>query len=234
MLANQKGGVGKTTTAIHLAHGFALSGARVGLFDMDPQGNATVAVHGMAGGTEGAAALSMLEPVTENLWLLRSPGAESLVEPGADIEVDRLLELVRELSKTLDWLVVDCPPRIDAWGWAGLQLGDEVLVPVQAEFFAIHGLSQMLTAMDVIAKQLAGKTRIRGVLPTMVDASEPVTLEVVEDLRRNLGDLVMGTMVLRDSHLVEAASHGQTAFAHCPWARGALCYGELVMELLDG
>ncbi|MCR9244433.1 MAG: ParA family protein [bacterium] len=235
VLANQKGGVGKTTTAIHLAHGFALSGKKVALFDMDPQGNATVAVQQMSGGHEAKkGALTMLEPVAKNLWLLRSPGAESLVEPGADIEVDRLLELVQELAKVVDWLVIDCPPRIDAWGWAGLQLGDEVLVPVQAEFFAIHGLSQMLAAMEVAAKQLDGKARIRGVLPTMVDASEPVTLEVVEDLRKNLGDLVLDSLVLRDSNLVEAASHGKTAFAHCPWARGALCYGELVMEILDG
>ncbi|MCA8951393.1 MAG: ParA family protein [Planctomycetes bacterium] len=226
--------MGKTTTAIHLAHGLALSGARVALFDLDPQGNATVAVQSMAGGAEGDGGLEMLEPVATNLWLLPSPGAEQLVEPGADLDVDRLLELVGNLSSQLDWLIVDCPPRIDAWGWAGLQLGEEVLVPVQAEFFAIHGLSQMLEAMEYAAAKLPGKARLRGVLPTMVDVSEPVTLEVVEDLRRNLGKLLFESLVLRDANLVEAASHGRTAFAHCPWAKGALCYGELVMEILNG
>ncbi len=234
VLANQKGGVGKTTTAIHVAHGLALAGSRVALFDMDPQGNATVAVQGMSGGAEAEGPLAMLVPVVENLWLLPSPGADSFVDPEADIDVEGLLGLVGSLGQVADWLVIDCPPRMDAWGWAGLQLGEEVLVPVQAEFFAIHGLSQMLAAMEVAAKQLKGKGKLRGILPTMVDASEPVTLEVVEDLRRNLGGLVLDSLVVRDANFVEAASHGKTAFAHCPWAKGALCYGELVMEILDG
>lgn len=234
VLANQKGGVGKTTTAIHLAHGLALAGRKVALFDLDPQGNATVAVQGMEGGVEGEGPLAFLAPVVQNLWLLPSPGADALVEPGASVNTEKLLGLVSDLRSHLDWLIVDCPPRLDAWGMAGLQIGDEVLVPVQAEFFAIHGLSQMLTALETAAVDLPGKAKLRGVLATMVDAKEPVTLEVVEDLRRNLGSLVCDTLVLRDSHLVEAASHGKTGFLHCPWARGTLCYSELVKELLDG
>ncbi|MFO1076537.1 MAG: ParA family protein [Planctomycetota bacterium] len=236
VLANQKGGVGKTTTAVHLAHGLALSGRKVALFDLDPQGNATVAIQNMEGGSEGEGegGLGILAPVAENLWLLPSPGADHLVEPEVSVDTRRLQDLVEELSSTLDWLIVDCPPRLDAWGMAGLVLGDEVLVPVQAEFFAIHGLSQMLQALEATASRLPGKARLRGVLATMVDAQEPVTLEVVEDLRRNLGPVVLQTLVLRDSHLVEAASHGKTGFLHCPWARGTLCYSELVKELLDG
>ena len=234
VLANQKGGVGKTTTAIHLAHGLALGGARVALFDLDPQGNATVAVQNLTGGTEEDGGLEALSPVADNLWLLPSPGASAPVEPDTRLDIDGLRELTTTLEDRIDWLVIDCPPRMDDWGWAGVQLADEVLVPVQAEFFAIHGLSQMLTTMEVAAKQLAGKARLRGALATMVDSKEPVTLEVVEDLRRNLGDLLLHTTVLRDANLVEAQSHGKTAFAHCPWARGALCYGELVMEILDG
>ena len=234
VLANQKGGVGKTTTAIHLAHGLALAGEKVALFDLDPQGNATVAVQNLQGGKEEDGPLEMLEPIAENLWLLPSPGAESLVEPGTSIDIERLGKLTEELAKAVSWLIIDCPPRMDDWGWAGLQLGDQVLVPVQAEFFAIHGLSQMLSAMEVASGQMPGKAKLLGVLATMVDASEPVTLEVVEDLRSNLGELMMQTTILRDSNLIEAQSHGRTAFSHCPWARGALCYGELVKEILDG
>ena len=234
VLANQKGGVGKTTTAIHLAHGLALSGARVALFDLDPQGNATVAVQNLEGGTDEEGPLRILAPVADNFWLLPSPGASTLVDPDTKIDIDRLRELGESLEDQIDWLVIDCPPRMDDWGWAGLQLGDEILVPVQAEFFAIHGLSQMLAAMEIASEQLPGKARLRGVLATMVESSEPITIEVVEDLRRNLGELMMNTTVLRDAHLVEAQSHGKTAFAHCPWAKGALCYGELVKEILDG
>jgi chromosome partitioning protein len=234
VLANQKGGVGKTTTAVHLAHGLALAGSRVALFDLDPQGNATVAVQNLEGGTEAEGALAMLEPIAPDLWLLPSPGANALVSPNTRLDLDRLRQLVEDLRKQIDWLIIDCPPRIDEWGSAGLQLGDQVLVPVQAEFFAIHGLSQMLSAMEIATEQQPGKPRLRGVVATMVEASEPVTLEVVEDLRKNLGPLILNTTILRDSHLVEAQSHGKTAFAHCPWAKGALCYGELVKEILDG
>ncbi|MCA8976471.1 MAG: ParA family protein [Planctomycetes bacterium] len=234
VLANQKGGVGKTTTAVHLAHGLALSGARVALFDLDPQGNATVAVQNLEGGEDEEGPLQILAPVADRFWLLPSPGASALVAPETRVDIDRLRGLTEQLAGRLDWLVIDCPPRMDDWGWAGLQLGDEIVVPVQAEFFAIHGLSQMLTAMEMASKQMPGKAKLRGVLATMVDSKEPVTLEVVDDLRRNLGDLMMTTTVWRDSHLVEAQSHGKTAFAHCPWSKGALCYGELVMEILNG
>lgn len=232
VLANQKGGVGKTTTAIHVAHGLALAGKRVALFDLDPQGNATVALQGMIqDGPEGHEALV---PLGATFWMLPSPGAQAVLDQRVGVDVAKLKGLVDELAPSLDWLVVDCPPRMDEWGWAGLQLCDEVLVPVQAEFFAMHGLSQMLASLEVAAQRFPGKARLRGVLPTMVDVSEPVALEVIEDLRRNLGRQVLDSMILRDSLLVEAASHGKTAFEHCPWSEGALCYGELIKEIIDG
>lgn len=232
VLANQKGGVGKTTTAIHLAHGLALAGARVALFDLDPQGNATVALQGMIGDVTDPH--DFLVPVAPRLRLLPSPGAQAVMERKATVDVSKLEGLAADLSSELDWLIVDCPPRMDEWGWAGLQLCNQVLVPVQAEFFAMHGLSQMLATLDLAAAQFPGKAKLRGVLPTMVDLGEPLSIEVLEDLRRNLGNLVTETMILRDSSLVEAASHGKTAFEHCPWSEGALCYSELIKEIIDG
>jgi len=234
VLANQKGGVGKTTSAIHLAHGLALTGKRVALVDLDPQGNATVAVQGMEGGEAAEGALGFLTPIDRGLWLLPSSGNPAIQERDAKIDLGKLRGLVEALSEQLDWLVMDCPPRLDEWGWAGIQLCDEVLVPVQAEFFSMHGLSQMMQSLEVASKDYPGKARLRGILPTMVDFREAVAIEILEDLRRNLGSLVLQSTIFRDAQLVEAASHGRSAFLHCPWSKGALCYAGLVRELSNG
>ena len=233
VLANQKGGVGKTTTAVHLAHGFALAGRRVVLLDLDPQGNATVALQGMESDLDGNE-FELLVQVAEGFWLLPSSGAASTPERTVTIDTGKLRLLVAELEPRVDWLVVDCPPRMDEWGWAGVQLCDHVVVPVQAEFFSMHGLSQMLASIEAIATELPGKAGLRGVLPTMVDSGEPVALEILEDLRRNLGPLVLDSVIFRDASLVEAASHGKSVFVHSPWSKSALCYAELVKELIDG
>lgn len=240
VLANQKGGVGKTTTAIHLAHGFALAGRRVLLMDLDPQGNATVAVQGMMPEDQSATEMAdgkatqreWMVPVAERFWLLPSAGGEAVQSGEATIDTQRLQAVVAELEGEIDVLIVDCPPRMDEWGWAGVQLCEEVIVPVQAEFFSMHGLSQMMASLKEAATRYPGKGKLRGVLPTMVDAKEEVSGEILEDLRRNLEGVVLNTVIFRDSSLVEAASHGQSVFIHSPWSKGALCYTELVNELL--
>lgn len=234
VLANQKGGVGKTTTAIHLAHGLALAGKRVALFDLDPQGNATVAMQAITSEADFDADLEGLTKLDDRLWLLPSPGDGSTLARNATIDISRLKELVDRLSDRLDWLVVDCPPRMDEWGWAGVQIAEHVLVPVQAEFFAMHGLSQMLASLEAASAEFPGKAILRGVLPTMVDLREPVTLEILEDLRKNLGDRLLKSVILRDTCVVEAASFGQSVFQHSPFSKSAFCYAELVKELVDG
>jgi chromosome partitioning protein len=237
-LANQKGGVGKTTTAIHLAHGLSLGGASVALFDLDPQGNATVALQGMGSDLVEVSRngpLRHLRPVQQGLWLLGSPGAEQAVDRAARVDVPGLLRLALELEEAgIEWLIVDCPPRMDAWGWAGLQLCEQVLIPVQAEFFAMHGLSQMLRTLQEAQAEFPGKAGLMGVLPTLVDAEEAIAREVVQDLRKNLQGRVFRTVIFRDARFVEAASHGQTLFSYDPTAKGALCYAELIREVIDG
>ena len=234
-LANQKGGVGKTTTAVHLAHGLAIAGRKVALLDLDPQGNATVALQEMALDLESDGALALLRPVTDNLWLLPSPGAERAVDRFSGVDVTKLLQLARSLEEQgIEWLLVDCPPRMDQWGWAGLQLCGEVLVPVQPEFFAMHGLSQMLGTLETAQAQFPDKGQLLGVLVTLWDQREPVAKDVVADLRRNLGARMLETVILRDSSLVEAASYGKTVFEYRPYSKAALCYGELVREVVHG
>jgi chromosome partitioning protein len=240
VLANQKGGVGKTTTAIHLAHGFAPAGRRVALLDLDPQGNATVAVQAMTWqGSEAndpfdSGPLESLTRLGERLWLLPSSGTGAALARSAAIDVDRLQGLLDELGTQIEVLVIDCPPRMDEWGWAGLRFAEQVVVPVQTEFFAMHGLSQMLAALDVASAEFPGRSKLRGVLPTMVDCREAVAMEVLEDLRRNLGARMLDSVILRDASLVEAASFGKTVFEHCPFSKSALCYSGLVKELIDG
>jgi chromosome partitioning protein len=229
-LANQKGGVGKTTTAIHLAHGLAMAGGKVALLDLDPQGNAAVGIQGMVGSESSDLhdrELPMLREVSPGFWLSADHGTEP--------DLAGLRNLAGDLDRAgFDWLIADCPPRMDAWGWAGLAVCREVLVPVQAEFFAMHGLSQMMATLERARTELPGHGALLGVLPTIVDWSEPVCREVVEDLRRNLGPAVLDTMILRDSRVVEAASHGKTLFAYRPHAKAALCFGELIREVANG
>ena len=233
VLANQKGGVGKTTTAIHLAHGFAIAGQRVLLMDLDPQGNATVAVQGMQTDSEESPPHASMTAIAERLWLLPSAGSVT-ADSEAKLDTERLHSVVRGLENQIDALIVDSPPRMDDWGWAGVQLCDEVIVPVQAEFFSMHGLSQMMASLDEAAQRFPGKGRLRGVLPTMVNTKEAIASEVLADLRQNLGDTLLNSVIFRDSRLVEAASHGQSVFSHSPWSKGALCYTELVQEIMNG
>lgn len=231
-LANQKGGVGKTTTAIHLAHGLAMAGKRVALFDLDPQGNATVAVQGMLRDEESDQ--GPLVSIGDRLKLLPSPGAQAVLEAHIVPEVRQLRGLTDAIRGETDWLIVDCPPRLDAWGWAGLELCEHALVPVQPEFFAMHGLAQVLASLEGLRQRMPGSGKLRGILPTMVDLQEPLALEVLADLRSNLGDKVLRSVILRDPCLVEAASHGKTVFAYRPSSRAALCYSDLTLEILNG
>jgi chromosome partitioning protein len=236
-LANQKGGVGKTTTAVHLAHGLALAGRRVALLDLDPQGNATLGLQGMFAlepeETAEEGPFAALQPLSEGFWILPSPGAERNIDRDTVPNTAKLAALAAALGDAgVEWLIVDCPPRMDAWGWAGLELCEEVILPVQAEFFAMHGLSQMLRTLEAARARLPQRAALLGVLATMVDARESITLEVLEDLRRNLGSRMMDALIFRDLRFVEAASHGRTLFDYDLDAKGALAYGELVREVL--
>ncbi|MFO1054176.1 MAG: ParA family protein [Planctomycetota bacterium] len=238
-LANQKGGVGKTTTAVHLAHGLALTGATVVLIDLDPQGNATVGLEGMQDDASNVqdpdSPFSVLQALSDGLWLLPSPGARRNIDRNTVPDTRKLTALSSALGEAgVDWLVVDCPPRMDAWGWAGLEICEQVLLPVQSEFFAMHGLSQMIQTLRAARKQFPARAELLGVVPTMVDLREPITEEVLSNLQRNLGSHLMRSLIFRDLTFVEAASHGQTLFRYRLGAKGSLAYGELVREVLHG
>ncbi len=206
---------------------------------MDPQGNATIAVGGMA--TESPQSFDKKSPfaalkeLKDGLWCLPSPGAKRNLSAATKPDFDKLEHLKAALAEQgVDWLVVDCPPRMDAWGWTGLRLCEEVLLPVQAEFFSMHGLSQMMQTLEESRRQFPGTAGLMGVLITMLDTREPVSLEVIEDLRGNLGDSVFEAMIYRDGQFVEAASYGLTLFDYNLDTKGAHSYGELVREVKHG
>lgn len=229
-LANQKGGVGKTTTAVHLGHGLALAGLRVAVFDLDPQGNATLAMQEMASPDD---AMAPLMGLSERLWILPSAGVHRAIAPTEELNMDALEQLRAELEPALDVLLVDCPPRMDAWGWAGLRLCSQVLVPVQAEFFAMHGLTRMLDTLDMAREQGNGQSELLGVFISMFDPREQIALDVRADLQTNLGESLLESVVVRDPQFIEAASHGRTLFDYNPLAKGVRGYASLVREVLD-
>ncbi|NLG61996.1 MAG: ParA family protein [Candidatus Cloacimonetes bacterium] len=238
-LANQKGGVGKTTTAVHLAHGLALSGACVALLDLDPQGNATLGLQGMideaADVDDPQSPFSVMQALRDGLWLLPSPGAERNIAPSTVPDTKKLRALRDALAEAgVEWLVVDCPPRMDAWGFAGIELCEQVLLPVQSEFFAMHGLSQMIQTLRIARKQFPDRADLLGVVATMVDLKESITREVIQDLRDHLGGTLLDAMIFRDLAFVEAASHGQSIFHYRADAKGAFAYAELVREVIHG
>lgn len=234
-VANQKGGVGKTTTSIHLAHGLALAGCTVVLIDLDPQGNATLAVEQMSAATEVQEQFAAFRAVAERFWVLPSPGAHKNFGPETWPDVERLQELVQDLAAAgIDWVLVDCAPRMDRWGTAGVRICEEILIPVQTEFLAIHAVSQMMRTIESLRTEHPGTGKLLGVLATMYEAREIIAQEVIQDLATNLGDRLLRTRIYRDPVLVEASSHGVTAFDYSPMSKGARSYGELVREVLHG
>lgn len=236
-LANQKGGVGKTTTAVHLAHGLALAGKRVAQIDLDPQGHATLALQGMrtdeTPGAEGV--LGTLDPLRDGLWILPSPGVERNLPADAVPDAERLRGLVDALRVAgFDWLIVDCPPRMDAWGRTAVRLCEQVLLPVQAEFFAMHGLAQMIATLEALRAEHPGCAELLGVVVTMFDPAAGIEREILADIQANLGERLCATTIQRDLRFVEAASHGVTLFDYNLAAIGARGYGELVREIMYG
>lgn len=230
-LANQKGGVGKTTTAIHLGHGLAMAGLTVAIFDLDPQGNATLALQEALGRSDDDA-MAPLVAAGKGLWLLPSAGVDRAISPSEHLDVAGLEQLCATLEDSVDVLLVDCPPRMDAWGWAGLRLCSQVLVPVQAEFFAMHGLTRMLDTLEMAREQTNRSCELLGVFISMFDHREQIALDVRADLSSNLGDTLLDTVVVRDPQFIEAASHGVSLFEYNPLAKGARCYASLVREVM--
>ena len=175
-----------------------------------------------------------LRQVDECFWLLPSSGNARLARDSRP-NLNALQALRAAMAAAeFAWLIIDCPPRMDAWAWTGIALADEVLVPVQAEFLALQGLSQMMHTLNDAQREFPGQANLLGVLPTMVDYRESVAREILSDLRSNLGSQVLRSVIFRDSCFIEAASHGKTVFEYEFSSKGARSYIELTREVIHG
>ncbi|WP_309665112.1 ParA family protein [Tabrizicola sp.] len=246
-LANQKGGVGKTTTAINLAAGLAELGNRVLLVDIDPQGNSSTGLGVRPEGrkltsydliVEGAVPQDVVRPTgVPSLWIIPANADLS----SADLEImsreKRSFLLHDALHQPLmdeyqfDYILLDCPPSLSLMTINALVACDSVLVPLQCEFFALEGLSQLMLTIRDVRRSANPSLRIEGIVLTMYDLRNKLTAQVEADARATMGELVMKTTIPRNVRVSEAPSHAMPVLTYEPLSKGAVAYRALAKEI---
>ena len=245
-IANQKGGVGKTTTAINLSACLAEAGQKVLLVDFDPQGNATSGV-GLEKGYEEKTVYELLvgdctmeeclvQGVQENLDIL--PSDVNLA--GAEIELldfenkeSLLKQHLSKIVKNYDYTIIDCPPALSLLTINALTASDTVLIPIQCEYYALEGLNQVLKTVGLVKKKLNPSLETEGVVFTMYDARTNLSLQVVESVKSNLNQTIYKTIIPRNVRLAEAPSHGMPINLYDSRSTGAESYRLLAAEVMS-
>jgi chromosome partitioning protein len=253
VLANQKGGVGKTTTAINLGTALAAIGEKVLITDLDPQGNASTGLgidrndrkrstyDVMVG--DGTLRESAKQTAVPGLYIAPSTldllGVELEIAPAADRAL-RLKKAVAELSQYSDpetgpftYMLVDCPPSLNLLTINALAAADSVLVPLQCEFFALEGLSQLLTTVEQVKRTLNPTLTIHGVVLTMFDPRNNLASQVVADVRNHMGEKVYDTIIPRNVRVSEAPSHGKPVLLYDFKCAGSQAYLKLASEIIQ-
>jgi len=243
-IANQKGGVGKTTTAVNLAASLARQSVRVLLIDLDGQGNATTGSGIDKQGLMASMCNVLLEEVLAEDAIMDTADGVDLLPANADltaVEVElmdagereqRLARALAPLRERYDFILIDCPPALSLLTLNALTAADAVLVPMQCEYYALEGLTALLDTITALKAQLNPGLEIEGVLRTMYDGRNNLSIAVSEELARHFGDQLLTSVIPRNVRLAEAPSHGQSIVGYDRTSRGGLAYLELAQELL--
>lgn len=245
-VANQKGGVGKTTTSVNLSACLAEAGKRVLLIDIDPQGNATSGL----GIDRRAVKSSVYDLLLEDMSPVEAMVATSVkglyVVPatmdlaGAEIELvprisreNRLKRALDPVKDQFDFILMDCPPSLGLLTINALTAADSILIPIQCEYYALEGLSQLMDTFKLVREALNTRLEVEGVVLTMFDGRTNLSIQVVEDVKRFFRGKVYRTIITRNVRLSEAPSHGLPITAYDPKSKGAEAYTELAREVIE-
>lgn len=245
-ITNQKGGVGKTTTAINLAASLAEAGQKILLIDFDPQGNASSGliqsmqdeqktIYDLICGNASQEAC-IIKGVTENLDLIPAnmnlAGAEAEFQELDDME-QRLKQAASGLREAYDYVLIDCPPSLSVLTVNALTAADSVIIPIQCEYYALEGLNQVLRTIYLVKRKLNPALSVEGILFTMYDQRTNLSEQVVETVRENLNEPIYETIIPRNVKLAEAPSHGEPINVYDSGSRGAESYRLLAAEILQ-
>src|SRR5919204_4527395 len=242
VVSNQKGGVGKTTTAISVGAALVAHSRRVLIVDLDPQANAT---SGLGIAKEGAGIYGVLlkeQPIRDSIVTTSVDGLDLLPSgpdmSGAEVELVplmarefRLRQALRSLAETYDTIIVDCPPSLGLLTVNALAAGDAVLVPVQCEYYALEGLAQLLDTIEAVRDRLNGRLEVAGIVLTMEDRRNRLSLQVIDEVRRHFPSLVTSARIPRTVRLAEAPSHGVPISVYDRHSPAAQAYDDLAGEL---
>ena len=240
-VANQKGGVGKTTTSINLAAGLGQAGCATLLIDLDPQCNATTGLghlptdrHPLV--NDDSLTDSIESTKYENLDVL--PGSRSfqdvsVLADGQYVESRHLQSHIRTETAQYDFVVIDCPPSVGPLTQSALAASTEVFMPIQCEYFAMEGLTQMIHVIRDVMQQDESRLEFGGIVLTMYDPQLELTAEIDQEVREFFGEIVFDTVIPRDSLLAESPSYNKPILEYAPRSRGARAYTELCMEVLE-
>ncbi|AFC69231.1 chromosome partitioning protein ParA [Rickettsia amblyommatis] len=245
-IVNQKGGVAKTTTTVNLATAFAAVNKKILVIDLDPQGNSSTGF-----GISQQQRKNTIYQVLTNLIELKDaiistdiPNLEIITSntnlSAAELDLTKLkdreyilIKLLEEIKILYDYIIIDCPPSLNLLTVNALVASDEVLIPMQCDFYSLEGLSHLLKTIEIVEKKLNPKIKIAGILFTMYDKRNRLTEQVEDDVRKCLGELVFKTVIPRNIKLSEAPSYGKPAIIYDYKCSGAVAYIELTKEILE-